>query len=87
MADARLIGTSEAVHIPSITLPTIMVVYQNPSDYPDKWVVRAFVGLTPEPQPRTVADSLEEARSVIPLHFTNIGRYAEDDPVIYESWI
>jgi len=70
------------------------VVYEDPADFPGKWVVRRFTiypdGGSPvieeDPEPMVVTDSLEEARKVIPKGAYCLGRHPEDDPVIYEVW-
>jgi hypothetical protein len=67
------------------------VITAHPSDYPDKYVVRAhhwaglehLVSLTPE----AVVDSLEEARREVPPGLLRVPRYVEDDPVIVEWWL
>lgn len=71
---------------------TIYVVYRYPSDYPGKWVVRAqqisagYVEIFREPT--IVADTLEEARELIPLSAdTCMTRSPEDDPSIWECWM
>lgn len=75
-----------------MTLDTY-VVYFNPSDYPGKFVVRRQTahGATGEviadPQALYIGDDYEDAIRALPDGLTNIGRYAQDDPVIYEVWI
>ena len=44
-------------------------IYKNPSDYPDKFVVRHWDGLKPDTEPLMVSDTLDEARIVIPIGF------------------
>lgn len=71
---------------------TIWTVYRSPSDYPGKWVLRAWdiVRGSPSAQPRhecDVADSLDEIRELLPPGLHCLGREHADDPVIYESWI
>ena len=68
--------------------PPIWTIYENPSDFPGKWVVRMWWGETPEPE-AAACDSLELARDLIqraggcfPLN-----RASSDDPTIHESWI
>lgn len=41
-------------------------VYKDPSDYPGKFVVRRFIGMNAKKEPEVVADTLDEARRVIP---------------------
>lgn len=71
--------------------PTIVqyVVYRHPSDYPRKWVVRAWSikpGRYYAGPVVAVEDDLEVARDAIPDGLVNIGRFGEDDPVVYEVW-
>jgi hypothetical protein len=67
------------------------VIYDHPRDYPEHFVVRRWdvVSGMPEPVPcgeAVLADSLEDARNAVPPGFNNIGRFANDDPVILEVW-
>jgi len=67
----------------------IIAVYNNPSDYPGKYVARLWnvekIGkLT---QVAVVKDTLEEIREQIPYGLINVGRSFDDDPVIEEVWI
>lgn len=72
------------------SLMTQWVIYYNTSDYPGKYVVRKchiFAdGLNLHGE-GIVTNTLDEARSVIPLGLHRIQRYDEDDPVIVETWI
>lgn len=72
----------------------IFTVYENPRDYPGKFVVRrSFVGggsakALPDPDPLIVADSLEAARGAIPRStVTRWDRHPEDEPQIIEAWL
>jgi hypothetical protein len=66
-------------------------IYKNPSDYPDKFVVRGWTSenfeLTPDADPMIVTDTLEEARTVIPIHCIGFPPHKKDDPCIVETWI
>ena len=66
------------------------VIYENPTDYPDRFVVRKWrIGggaVEAAVWPTKVVDSLEEARSHVPDGLVNIGRTSGDDPVIREVW-
>lgn len=62
-------------------------VYKDPSDYPGKFVVRRFIGMNAKKEPEVVADTLDEARRVIPAGLICVPRLNGDDPVIYEVWI
>ena len=67
-------------------IPLLYCVYDHPSDYPEKCVVRAWLGDRP-----TVityeADTLEELRALKPDSMVTIPRMPDDDPVIVECWI
>lgn len=63
------------------------VIYENPRDYPGKFVVRKWQGLEPDIAPLTVCESLEIARSFVPPDKFNLGRHKNDDPAIREVWI
>lgn len=65
----------------------IITVYQNPQDFPDKFVARLFD--VDQPTPYTVVkDSLKEVRQAIPQHvFYKIPPMESDDPSIIEVWV
>jgi hypothetical protein len=71
----------------SEALSSIFVLYASPKDYPDKIVVRRWLGLEPDPIPLAVIKSLALARNVIPGYCVPIGRFGIDDPAILEVWI
>ena len=72
---------------PTQTALIMYVVYENPSDYPGKFVVRKFTGETPDINPTIVAHSLEAARNVIPKDKVMLLPSVTDDPVIIENWL
>lgn len=64
----------------------LICVYENPADYPGKYVAR----LWDLQQPTgfvVVADSLEEIRAAIPYGMVQLARLGKDDPAIVETWI
>jgi len=71
------------------------VVYRNPSDYPDKFVVRHYVVisgavLVEDGPPMAVVDTLEDARGSIATtagELVRLPRHKDDDPVIVEVWV
>jgi hypothetical protein len=71
---------------------TFWTIYQNPADYPGKFVVRAHwvaggdghVKYSPE---CTVHDTLDEARAAVPPGCFLFPRDPSDDAVIAESWM
>lgn len=69
---------------------TIWVVTKHPSDYPDKFVARAnYVGPRGASRwgPALTADTLEEARSKVPIGLYCMPRSQGDDPVVVEVWL
>lgn len=68
------------------------VIYRNPSDFPDRFVVRRWYVVQGELQPRCdaiacVCSSLAEARKSVAPGLTCIHRDPNDDPVICEVWL
>lgn len=67
------------------------VIYENPSDYPGRFVVRRFVidgsALKVAVHPAAICDTIEHARFVIPDGFMKMMPHPDDDPVIVETWI
>lgn len=67
------------------------VIYENPSDYPDRFVVRKWRirddgNLEVSAWPTKLAETIELARACLPVGLINIGRQTGDDPVIREVW-
>jgi hypothetical protein len=65
------------------------VIYKNPKDYPDKFVVRFWVvesgSINPGPL-ICLVDTIEDARSSIPTNVVKMPVFKDDDPVIEEVW-
>lgn len=61
-------------------------IYKHPLDHPDKYVVRGWIDGTPD-RTAHVADTLDEARDLVPAGLTRFPRNPEDDPVIVETWL
>jgi hypothetical protein len=66
---------------------TLFVVYENPRDFPGKFVVRRWLDTVPEQKPVAVTEQLDQARAAIPAGAANIGRMRNDDPSIREVWL
>lgn len=70
---------------------THYVITFNPTDYPGDYVVREwFIPWEGSLEPRAIvgtADTLEEARALIPDGHFKMSRNTMDDPVIVETWI
>jgi hypothetical protein len=64
----------------------IIVVYKNPSDYPDKYVARLWDSDKPT-EFVIIKDTLAEVRALIPAGFIRLAPSVGDDPVIVETWI
>lgn len=77
----------------SEALLVTFTIYQNPKDYPDKFVVRRWAVVrgradpVPDPKAWAVTDSLEMARRALPKGLVRTERHANDDPVIVETWV
>jgi hypothetical protein len=72
----------------------LYAIYAQPKDYPTKfvvWIHRVILGekrlWTESDKDCSLADSLEEARRLLPPGLHNLGRAPEDDPVIAEVWV
>lgn len=66
-------------------------IYTHPNDLPDvPYVVRGWVitdGGALDSGAIGFADTLDEARRIIPEGLFNMGRQDDDDPVIVETWM
>ena len=65
-------------------------IYENPRDYPNKFVVRIWeiqAGEVVAGPVLAVKDTLDEAREALPKGLVNIGRFGNDDYSIKEVWI
>jgi len=62
-------------------------IYNNPSDYPNKYVVRRWYNGQFDDLPICVVESLEEARTYIPAGLVRFTHQPGEDEVIEESWI
>lgn len=68
------------------------VIFNNPIDYPDKFVVRRFLAgggnVGAEFAAVGVVDTLEEARKLVPKEFSfKIPRLPQDEEQIEEVWM
>lgn len=71
---------------------SMFTIYFNPSDFPDKYVVRlwkiipGFQGPVPTKE-HWVADTLENARKLVPPHLFVFPRVDGDIPCVVETWM
>jgi hypothetical protein len=75
-----------------MTALAMWTVYDNPSDYPGKFVARRFDVDARGPKPSTsiiIMDDLDKLRDMLAfdLHLTCLMRSPEDDPKIVETWL
>ena len=75
-----------------MTSLAIWTVYDNPTDYPGKFVARRYdVGANRVTTSSSVIimDDLEKLRDVLEfeLHLVKLMRMPEDDPKIMETWL
>lgn len=64
----------------------LLVVYNDPKDYPGKYVMRLW-NVDESTDHVIVKDSLDEIHNSIPSRFFNLGRNQHDDGSIVEVWI
>jgi hypothetical protein len=71
-----------------MALPPMWTVYENPTDYPGKFVARLFHGETPTAS-IVIADDLETIRDMMQFEFglVKLMRSPGDDPKIVEVWL
>jgi hypothetical protein len=67
-------------------------VYENPKDYPGKFVARRFDVDADGPKPSAsviIMDDLDDLRDILAhqMHLVCLTRNEEDDPVIVETWL
>lgn len=65
----------------------IYCIYNNPSDHPNKYVVRIWDGNKPRPVPEKICDDLGQAREAIPDGCYLVKNFVDDDPCIEECWL
>jgi hypothetical protein len=68
----------------------LWVIYGNPRDFPDLFVLRRHVVINGEvyiDRDCQTALTLKEIRKFLPSGLYNVGRLSCDDPVIKEVWV
>jgi hypothetical protein len=73
------------VDLSEIKFPLI-TIYENPFDYPGKFVARLFDMQIPTTCV-VIGDTIGEVRKTIPNGMIRFGRYLEDDKAIVEVWL
>ena len=66
------------------------VIYNKPSDHPNKFVVRLWIigaGIVQAGPMICAEDTIEEARSKMPDGLVQLPVFENDDPVIVEVWM
>jgi hypothetical protein len=71
---------------------TMWTIYSSPADYPDvPFVVRGWAvgpyGALADTGALGFADTLDEARNMIPDGLVRMERSPDDDPVVVETWM
>lgn len=80
-----IVENLEDVDFSGLKFP-FFVLYDHPSDFPDKIVVRVFDMDMPT-NCVAVFNTLQEARAAMPEQFIRLARDPADDPVIIESYV
>lgn len=65
------------------------VIYKNPKDYPNKFVVRFWIVEPESIKPGLLicsVDTIEDARLSMPNNVVRMPVFQNDDPVIEEVW-
>lgn len=75
------------INISEVDPIIIYAIYYDPSDYPDKYVVRKWVGESPEEEPVCVVNDIESARKNVPTGMYKIPHQMGEDACIIESYI
>jgi hypothetical protein len=65
----------------------IVAVYENPSDYPGKYVARLWDIQRRPTRYVMVKDDLESIRNNIPKTMKRMEPCPQDDPILVETWI
>jgi hypothetical protein len=66
----------------------VFVIYDHPSDFPDSFVVRRWVGGVPDTDLFCASHQLDVIRrELLARGLYPIPRNIEDDPVIVETWV
>lgn len=66
---------------------TVWTVYHNPKDYPGHWVLRAHDVPGGPRADCHVSKSYKGVREQVPMGCVRLDRTADDDPVIFETWV
>jgi hypothetical protein len=62
------------------------VVYKHPLDYPEEFICRRFVGVTPDDELYARGWIAEAVRRELPPGVVRMTRFELDDPAILEVW-
>lgn len=81
---STILDTFDEVDFQNMRFPLI-VVYENPKDFPGKVVARIFDVNQPTPF-CVVRNELDEIRKLIPVFMYHSKRHQDDDPVIAEVY-
>ena len=75
-------------HMPLVMKNPVVfyVLYENPADYPCKFVLRRWCDQTPDRSPVCVATNLTDALSKLPKNVRCIGRNFGDTACIKDVW-
>lgn len=65
----------------------VLVLYHNPTDYPNKYVLRWHRGETPDKEPVCVVNLYKEVLPYIPNGLVKLLPSVDDDDCILETWI
>lgn len=86
-ATDRIVTRFEYGRIAKMTVLPLIVIYNHPADYPDKYVARLWDVGRPTNM-AALADDYDGILEAIPTgQMVSLGRGEKDDPTIVEVWI
>lgn len=82
----QIVERFDLEHLAKYVFYPLICVYENPKDYPGKYVARLWDRDSPT-NLIALTDSLADLRKLMPLGMKIRAREARDSPVIVEVWI
>lgn len=81
-----ILNNFQEIDIHKIKQIPIIAVYNHPTDYPDNFVARLWIGNKPS-RYVVLCNNIDELRQSIPPWMQKLMPADQDDPVIIETWL